>query len=125
MPGNFLWIVPEPAKIDFGPTQRSSPFWVEVWLCGYSNLGESRYSVAIDFGSGLRLGYVQMKTILVTLSAVAALTGSASAADMGRPYTKAPMEVAAAYNWTGFYIFGGVGGGLWAADSNVQSTGVI
>src|SRR3954452_570422 len=66
-----------------------------------------------------------MKKIVVALTALAAFTGSASAADMGRPYTKAPAPVAAVYNWTGFYIFGGVGGGLWAADSNVQSTGVI
>jgi len=30
--------------------------------------------------------------------------------------------MAPVYNWTGFYIFGGAGGGLWDADSNVQST---
>ena len=29
-----------------------------------------------------------------------------------------------AYNWTGFYIFGGGGGGLWNADSNIQTTGI-
>jgi outer membrane immunogenic protein len=66
-----------------------------------------------------------MKKFVVALTAVAALSGSASAADMGRPYTKAPAPVAAVYNWTGFYIFGGAGGGLWAADSNAQSTGVV
>ena len=63
-----------------------------------------------------------MKKVLIALTALAAVTGSASAADLGaRPYTKAPMAVAPAYNWTGFYIFGGGGGGLWAADSNVQT----
>ncbi|MCK1639024.1 porin family protein [Bradyrhizobium sp. 157] len=66
-----------------------------------------------------------MKKVLLALTAVAAMTGSAVAADLGaRPYAKAPAPVAAAYNWTGFYIFGGAGGGLWAADSNVVSTGV-
>src|SRR5437764_9391725 len=66
-----------------------------------------------------------MKKFVLALTALAALTGSASAADIAaRPYAKAPAPVAAAYNWTGFYIFGGVGGGLWAADSNVQSTGL-
>lgn len=62
-----------------------------------------------------------MKKLLVTLSAMALLTGSASAADLGvgHMYTKAPQPVAAAYNWTGFYIFGGAGGGLWDADNNV------
>jgi len=60
-----------------------------------------------------------MKRLLIALSALAAFTGSASAADLAaRPYTKAPPPVAAP-SWTGFYIFGGGGGGLWSADSNV------
>src|SRR3954469_8055153 len=63
-----------------------------------------------------------MKKILLALTAVAAMTGSASAADLGaRPYVKAPMAAPVA-NWTGFFIFGGAGGGLWAADSNVQTS---
>jgi outer membrane immunogenic protein len=67
-----------------------------------------------------------MKKLVLALTAVAAFTGSASAADLAaRPYTKAPAPVAASYNWTGFYIFGGGGGGLWNADSNVNSTGVV
>ncbi|HKF93321.1 MAG TPA: porin family protein, partial [Gammaproteobacteria bacterium] len=46
-----------------------------------------------------------MKKLVLALAAVAAFTGSASAADLGaRPYTRAPAPVAAAYNWTGFYI---------------------
>jgi len=62
-----------------------------------------------------------MKKIVLALTAIAAMTGSASAADMAaRPYTKAPM-VAAAPSWTGFYIFGGAGGGLYASDQNVQT----
>ena len=68
-----------------------------------------------------------MKKLVLALTAVAAFTGSASAADLGaRPYAKAPPPpIAPVYNWTGFYIFGGGGGGLWDADSNIQSTGVI
>jgi outer membrane immunogenic protein len=66
-----------------------------------------------------------MKKLVIALTAVAAFTGSAAAADLGaRPYAKAPAPVAPVYNWTGFYIFGGGGGGLWNADSNVESTGV-
>ncbi|UPJ53601.1 porin family protein [Bradyrhizobium sp. 200] len=62
-----------------------------------------------------------MKKLVIALAAVAAFTGSAVAADLGaRPYTKAPAPVTPVYNWTGFYIFGGGGGGLWSADSNVQ-----
>src|SRR5262249_26645132 len=64
-----------------------------------------------------------MKKLVIALTALAAFTGSASAADLAaRPYTKAPAPVAPAYSWTGFYIFGGGGGGLWAADQNVVST---
>jgi outer membrane immunogenic protein len=65
-----------------------------------------------------------MKKLVLALTAVAALTGSASAADLGaRPYSKAPAPVAPAYNWTGFYVFGGGGGGLWSADNNSFNTG--
>jgi outer membrane immunogenic protein len=63
-----------------------------------------------------------MKKIVLALTAIAALTGSASAADMGRPYTKAPAPVAVAPSWTGFYIFGGGGGGVWDANGGVQNT---
>jgi outer membrane immunogenic protein len=65
-----------------------------------------------------------MKKLMLALTAAAAFTGSAVAADLPARYTKAPAPMAPVYNWTGFYIFGGAGGGLWAADSNVQSTGV-
>lgn len=63
-----------------------------------------------------------MKKIALTLTALAALTGSALAADMApRTYAKAaPMPVAP--SWTGFYIFGGGGGGIWDADTTVQAT---
>ena len=61
-----------------------------------------------------------MKKLVIALTALAAFTGSASAADLAaRPYTKAPAMVAPAYSWTGFYIFGGGGGGLWAADDDM------
>jgi outer membrane immunogenic protein len=64
-----------------------------------------------------------MKKLALAVAAVAALTGSASAADLGaRPYTKAPPPLAPVYNWTGFYVFGGGGGGLWDADSNIETT---
>jgi len=67
-----------------------------------------------------------MKKVLLALTALAAFTGSASAADLGaRPYTKRRVAVAPVYNWTGFYIFGGAGGGLWNADSNVQTTALL
>jgi outer membrane immunogenic protein len=60
-----------------------------------------------------------MKKLAIALTAIAAFTAPALAADMA---VKAPMPYqppAPLYNWTGFYIFGGGGGGLWNADSNV------
>ena len=63
-----------------------------------------------------------MKKIVLTLAALAAFTGSAMAADMAPRYTKAPAPMAVAPNWTGFYIFGGGGGGLWASDEHTQVT---
>jgi outer membrane immunogenic protein len=63
-----------------------------------------------------------MKKTLLALAAVVAMTGSASAADLAaRPYVKAPMPAPVA-NWTGFYIFGGGGGGLSNADQSVVDT---
>jgi outer membrane immunogenic protein len=64
-----------------------------------------------------------MKKLVLTLTAVAAFTGSAMAADMApRTYSKAPAPMAMAPSWTGFYIFGGGGGGIWAADTTTQNT---
>ena len=66
-----------------------------------------------------------MKKFLLALTAVAAFSGSAFAADLpARTYTKA-APIAVAPSWTGFYIFGGGGGGVWDANTGVtqNSTG--
>jgi outer membrane immunogenic protein len=68
-----------------------------------------------------------MKKFLLAMTAAAAFTGSAFAADLpARTYTKAPPPPMVATNWTGFYIFGGAGGGLWSAEDNLRdaATGV-
>src|SRR3984885_14491010 len=58
-----------------------------------------------------------MKKLALALTAVAAFTGSAFAADLpARTYSKAPVMVATP-SWTGFYLFGGAGGGIWDADT--------
>jgi outer membrane immunogenic protein len=67
-----------------------------------------------------------MKKLIIALSALAVFTGSAMAADMApRTYSKAPPPVMAP-SWTGFYIFGGVGGGIWDANdyAKVTATGL-
>lgn len=58
-----------------------------------------------------------MKKVIAALALLGAFTTAASAADLAaRPYVKAPAPAPIA-NWTGFYIFGGGGGGLWNADT--------
>jgi outer membrane immunogenic protein len=60
-----------------------------------------------------------MKKIAIALTAMAALTGSAVAADMApRAYTKAPAPVVAVTNWTGCYVGGGGGGAYVKNDHN-------
>lgn len=54
-----------------------------------------------------------MKKIALALTALAVMTGSASAADLAaRPYAKAPVAAAPVASWTGFWISGGFGYGM-------------
>jgi outer membrane immunogenic protein len=63
-----------------------------------------------------------MKKLIIALTAVAAFSGSAFAADMpARTYSKAPVMPSPIYNWTGFYIFGGGGYGLWDANQDTRT----
>ena len=60
-----------------------------------------------------------MKRLALALTAVAAFTGSALAADMApRTYTKAPAMVAPVASWTGCYIGAGGGGAMTNNDHN-------
>jgi outer membrane immunogenic protein len=62
-----------------------------------------------------------MKKLVLALTAVAAFSGSALAADLpARTYTKAPVIVETP-SWTGFYLFGGAGGGVWDADNYTRT----
>jgi outer membrane immunogenic protein len=59
-----------------------------------------------------------MKKTLLALAAAAAFTGSAYAADLPRPYTKAPPPAPVAVaSWTGCYVGGGWGYGLWNQEN--------
>jgi len=64
-----------------------------------------------------------MKKFALALTALAAFTSSAMAADLPAApvYSKAPAVVATP-SWTGFYIFGGAGGGVWDANTGVSNT---
>jgi outer membrane immunogenic protein len=81
----------------------------------------------LGFGASFRserslIEGLKMKKLVLALTALAALTGSAVAADLpARTYTKAPPPVPV-YNWTGFYIFGGGGYGLWDSNTDTRNT---
>jgi outer membrane immunogenic protein len=63
--------------------------------------------------AGFILGVHAMKKILIaTVAAVAMASGAASAADMSMPL-KAPVMPPPVYSWTGCYLEGGGGGGMW------------
>jgi len=62
-----------------------------------------------------------MKTMVIALSVIAAVSAPASAADMVPPlYSKAPPPpVAAVANWTGCYVGGGGGYGTWSQENTM------
>jgi outer membrane immunogenic protein len=65
-----------------------------------------------------------MHVARLTVVAAAMLFGvsAASGADLpARAYTKAPVAIAAVYNWTGFYVGANVGYG-WGTDHTVLTT---
>jgi outer membrane immunogenic protein len=66
-----------------------------------------------------------MKRLCLAFLGLAALTGSAAAADLSRPapapYYKGPAFVPPSYNWSGFYV--GVNGGGGFGSSAWNSTG--
>jgi outer membrane immunogenic protein len=102
-----------------------------VCLSGNSFLGGTGYGSSTGFGIGAFASHsrgrlrtlfteeLKMKKLVLALSAVAAFTGSAIAADMApRPYTKAPVAVAAPVpTWTGCYVGGGGGYGMWNQEN--------
>jgi outer membrane immunogenic protein len=59
-----------------------------------------------------------MKKLVIALAAVAAFTGSASAADMAVKARPAPPPPPPVANWTGCYIAGSVGYGLFDNESS-------
>jgi outer membrane immunogenic protein len=64
-----------------------------------------------------------MKKLVLALTAAAAFTGSAIAADLpARTYSKAPAPVAYAPSWTGCYVGGGGGYGLWNQENTLFDT---
>src|SRR5438132_4133647 len=65
-----------------------------------------------------------MKKLALALTAVAAFAGQAVAADMpARIATKAPPLVAPVASWTGCYVGGGGGYGLYNQENTVYANG--
>jgi outer membrane immunogenic protein len=66
------------------------------------------------------------KLLLASIAGLALATGSASAADLARPVYKAPPPPPPpSYSWTGCYIDGGAGYGMWNQDSYSETTGLV
>jgi outer membrane immunogenic protein len=88
-----------------------------LWFLGNSILLESRYIAStVSEYSHSHWGN-SMKKLAIALTAIAALTGSALAADMTpRPYTKAAPMATPVTSWTGCYIGGGGGGAVTKND---------
>jgi outer membrane immunogenic protein len=61
-----------------------------------------------------------MKKFLLAVASVVLGSASVQAADLSAHYTKAPM-MATAYNWTGFYVGGTVGGQWGNADPSTST----
>jgi outer membrane immunogenic protein len=62
-----------------------------------------------------------MKKIFLASVALAALgTASAFAADISRPYTKAPVYAAPVYNWTGIYVGAHIGAAFGGDEGVTQ-----
>jgi outer membrane immunogenic protein len=59
------------------------------------------------------------KMLLGAIAISAVLSSPALSADMQRPALKAPPAAAPFYNWTGCYIKGGGGYGMWNQDTTV------
>jgi outer membrane immunogenic protein len=67
-----------------------------------------------------------MKKFVLALTAVAAFAAPAFAADIApRTYSKAPAPVAYAPSWTGCYVAGGGGYGMWNQDNTLFDTTVL
>ena len=59
-----------------------------------------------------------MKKLVIALTAAAAFSAPALAADMApRTYSKAPPPPMAVASWTGCYVAGGGGYGLWNQEN--------
>ena len=69
-----------------------------------------------------------MKRLLLGTMAGAVIASSAMAADLPRkappPVAKAPPAPAPVYNWTGCYVAGGGGYGMWNQDTTTLNRGV-
>jgi outer membrane immunogenic protein len=63
-----------------------------------------------------------MKKFIAAIAVSAAFAGSAVGADLpASTYTKAPLPPAPVYNWTGFWISGGFGYGMFDNNHSVTS----
>src|SRR5262245_34788152 len=98
--------------------------FLDLWRAGNSQIGsaallEGNARTCVTKTYALkRTGGLIMRKLLLSAAAIAALfTGPALSADLRRPVTKAPPAPVAVYNWTGCYVKGGGGYGMFNQDT--------
>ena len=63
-----------------------------------------------------------MKKLLFATTCLALTSTASMAADMGVPYSKAPVMAAPVFSWTGCYIGAHIGGGMMTANTEANGT---
>ena len=104
-------------------------FFRHLWQLRDTPCNASAVNSLLHFRHGNGRETIAMKKLLLGAVGAIAMVSSASAADMAAPppyRAPAPAMVATAYNWSGFY-FGGEVGGAWSdvAYLHTNTTGVI
>jgi outer membrane immunogenic protein len=100
--------------------------WPARYSLGVLPLVMAAYQAVLRRNHGVNAMLRRLMTTIAALGFGLGFLTGASAADLpaAAPYTKAPAMPAATASWTGFYVFGGGGGGLWNADS-VTTTNTV
>src|SRR3977135_1473048 len=80
--------------------------------CGFRVTGFRQNPVIVQTVLRLSLGSLPMKKLILALSAVAAFSAPALAADMAAKAPMMPAPVATGPSWTGWHVGGGLGSGV-------------
>ncbi|MGQ0685109.1 outer membrane protein [Bradyrhizobium sp.] len=109
-----------------GCVSPATAFRQELRIVAVLSLGNQCERTLLPVKLTLDLEGLNMKKLVLALAATAAFAGQAIAADMRAPIAKAPPPVVAPVaSWTGCYIGGGGGYGLWNQESTQYFNNVL